>query len=101
MPIKRTAKAETVNIRTEVAAAVAEAAVAAAKVLATTNLESRVTLLENKLVQIELDVKRGNVVADEILEIVKLGKAVSRIFQWIVGVGAAIGTMAIAWHWYK
>ncbi len=64
-------------------------------------LEYRVTKIEDNLVHMESEIKRGNAVADEILEIVKLGKYTGRVIQWLVGIGAAVAAMATAWHWYR
>lgn len=64
-------------------------------------LEYRVTKIEDNLKHMEKEIIKGNAVSEEILEIVKLGRFTGKILQWIAGMGAAIGTMAIAWHWYK
>jgi len=106
-------KSQTLN--KAVAKAIADAAVAAAKVVAQTadetarklatsqiaNLEQRVGLLETNLTQIEKEVKRGNDVAEEILEVVKLTKVTGTIIKWVATTGAAVAAMATAWHWYK
>jgi hypothetical protein len=99
----------------EVAKAIADAAVAAAKLVASTaddaarvlaatkvvTLEARVTLIENNLEHMEKEIKKGNAVADEILEIVKFTKVTGKVIQWVIGIGAACATIATAWHWYK
>jgi len=87
-------------IQREVAKAVANAAVAAAKVLADDTLTDRVNVIEVKLGTMQNEIKRGNEVADEILAIVKVGKLTGQIFKWVASLGAAVAAMVTAWHWY-
>ena len=101
MVVKKRATEQTDKvIQREVAKAVADAAVATAKVLAADNMEARVSLIEGKLGHMEAEIKRGNIVADEILAIVKVGKLTGQIFKWVASFGAAIAAMVTAWHWY-